>query len=100
PRPEPKAAPKTEAKAEPVAAAPVETVDAGTAKKGDGKKAADTKFIKVEAGKLDQLINLVGELVIASAGAQLAAHQTGSSAAIETTETVNTLVEQIRDTSL
>ncbi len=75
--------------------------ESGTAKsKGDGKKAADTKFIKVEAGKLDQLINLVGELVIASAGAQLAAHHSGSAVAKETTDTVNMLVEQIRDTSL
>jgi two-component system chemotaxis sensor kinase CheA len=81
-------------------AAPVEAGDGVAAKKGDGKKAADTKFIKVEASKLDQLINLVGELVIASAGAQLAAHQTGSATAMETTETVNSLVEQIRDTSL
>ncbi|MET0378557.1 MAG: chemotaxis protein CheA [Spongiibacteraceae bacterium] len=87
-------------KQEPEAVAVAEGAEAGPKAKGDGKKAADTKFIKVEAGKLDQLINLVGELVIASAGAQLAAHQTGSAAAKETTDTVNMLVEQIRDTSL
>jgi two-component system, chemotaxis family, sensor kinase CheA len=68
-------------------------------KKGD-KKGQDATFIKVEASKLDQLINLVGELVIASAGAQLAAHHTGNSLAQETAATVIELVEQIRDTSL
>lgn len=68
--------------------------------KSRDKKNQDTSTIKVEASKLDQLITLVGELVIASAGSQLAAGATHNAAAIETATTVMELVEQIRDASL
>ena len=86
----------------PVVAAPVvtESSDKKAENKKSDKKGQDATFIKVEAGKLDQLINLVGELVIASAGARLAALHTGDTAAQETAATVIELVEQIRDTSL
>src|SRR5690606_26456020 len=66
----------------------------------DGKKAADSAFIKVDAGKLDLLVNLVGELVTASAASQLAAHDSGDANARERADQVATLVEQIRDSAL
>ncbi|QLG89313.1 chemotaxis protein CheA [Chitinibacter bivalviorum] len=59
-------------------------------------KTAETKFIKVEASKLDNLINLIGELVIAGAAANLIARNSGQSAQIESTATIASLIEQIR----
>lgn len=57
-------------------------------------------FIKVEVGKLDELINLVGELVIAGAAASLSLRQGSPAAMAEANEAVATLVEHIRDASL
>lgn len=59
-------------------------------------KSTDVKFIKVEASKLDNLINLIGELVIAGASANLIARNSGDSAQVESTATIATLIEQIR----
>jgi two-component system chemotaxis sensor kinase CheA len=59
-------------------------------------KPAEVKFIKVEASKLDSLINLIGELVIAGASANLIARNSGETAQIESTATIATLIEQIR----
>ncbi|WP_028449909.1 chemotaxis protein CheA [Chitinibacter tainanensis] len=59
-------------------------------------KTTETRFIKVEASKLDNLINLIGELVIAGAAANLIARRSGQSAQIESTATIATLIEQIR----
>lgn len=56
--------------------------------------------IKVDVEKLDRLIDLVGELVIASAGAKLAAVQAKSASCEEAVNGVAALVESIRDTSL
>jgi two-component system chemotaxis sensor kinase CheA len=38
----------------------------------------DTRFVKVRADKLDHLIDLIGELVIAGSGAQMVANLEGS----------------------
>ncbi|UUX94541.1 chemotaxis protein CheA [Aquabacterium sp. J223] len=65
----------------------------------DGR-GADTHSIRVDADKLDRLINLVGELVIAAAGAQLVARSTRIVELQESHSTVATLVEQVRDASL
>jgi len=59
-------------------------------------KYIDSQFIKVDAGKLDLLINLMGELVIASAAANLIANRERQPVLIEATQTISTLVEQIR----
>lgn len=64
------------------------------------KRAVAQSIVKVEAGKLDQLINLVGELVIASAGARLKAERTRQTALVEVQAEVSQLVEQIRDRAL
>lgn len=56
----------------------------------------ESKFIKVEAGKLDSLINLIGELVIAGAAANLMARRSGQGALVESTIAIANLIEQIR----
>ncbi len=63
-------------------------------------KAQEAKFIRVNAEKLDELINLVGELVIAGAGASLLAQRSGDMALHESTSVVSGLVEEIRDGAL
>jgi two-component system chemotaxis sensor kinase CheA len=52
------------------------------------------------ANKLNYLIDLVGELVIASASANLLAHRSGQSALAEANSVVSHLVESIRDAAL
>ena len=69
-------------------------------KQSDDKRVHEQVFIKVEAGKLDELINLVGELVIAGAAASLSLRQGSPAAMGEANEAVATLVEHIRDVSL
>ncbi|MDX5300022.1 MAG: chemotaxis protein CheA, partial [Gammaproteobacteria bacterium] len=64
------------------------------------RKQHDQKFIKIEAGKLDALINLVGELVIAGAAARLAARTVDDLKVEETSLAVSELVERIRDSAL
>jgi len=56
--------------------------------------------IKIDVEKLDNLINLVGELVIAGAGAKIAATQEKSVPCEEAVNAVTELVEQIRDAAL
>lgn len=65
-----------------------------------GRRAGDAKFIRVRADKLDKLIDLIGELVIASSGAQLAAHQEGAPLVAEATQRIHDLVQEARDGAL
>ncbi len=67
---------------------------------GEEKTIQERKFIKIEVSKLDQLIDLVGELVIAGAGASLVAKQNKNRRFEEATQLVSGLVEQIRDAAL
>ncbi len=53
-----------------------------------------------QADKLNYLIDLVGELVIASASASLLAHRSGQSMLAEANAVVSHLVENIRDAAL
>jgi len=69
-------------------------------KQAEEKRGVEQRIVKVEAGKLDQLINLVGELVIASAGARLLAERTRQGTLVEQMGEVAGLVEQIRDRAL
>jgi len=64
------------------------------------RKAADLRLIRVQADKLDQLIDLVGELVIAGASASLQAQQSGQASLVETVSILSRLVEDIRDSAL
>ncbi|MGF6400269.1 two-component system chemotaxis sensor kinase CheA [Pseudomonas frederiksbergensis] len=61
---------------------------------------SENSLIRVDAGKLDQLINLIGELIIAGAGANLAARNTGASELMEATAVLARLVEEVRDSAL
>jgi two-component system, chemotaxis family, sensor kinase CheA len=63
-------------------------------------KAAEASLIRVDANKLDQLINMVGELIIAGAGASVIAQREGSTAMLEATSTISRLVEEVRDSAL
>lgn len=60
----------------------------------------ENNLIRVDASKLDQLINLVGELIIAGAGARMTAQQCGHAEMLESTEQLSRLVEEVRDSAL
>ena len=63
-------------------------------------RSQEASSIRVHAGKLDELINLVGELVIASAGVNLAARRAANADMIESASTLARLVEEVRDGAL
>ncbi len=62
--------------------------------------ADDHRFIRVHADRLDAVINLLGELVIAGAGAQLLARQTRQRALVEANTQIGRLIEEIRNGTL
>jgi len=64
------------------------------------KKAVESRMVRVQADKLDQLIDLVGEMVIAGAGANLLAQRSAQSDLMEATSVLLRLVEDIRDSAL
>ncbi len=66
----------------------------------DRRPVAETRFIKVRADKLDHLIDLIGELVIAGSGAQMVATQEASPTFLEATQRVADLVQATRDGAL
>ncbi|MHA7853817.1 chemotaxis protein CheA [Marinobacter shengliensis] len=65
-----------------------------------GRRKKSTQYLRIQADKLDRLINLVGELVIASATVGLDAERSGDAKSRETAANLNLLVEEIRDSSL
>lgn len=64
------------------------------------KIAKEANYIRVDSGKLGQLINLVGELVISGAAMDLMVERHGLTDVEEVAETMNSLVSNIRDTAL
>ena len=60
----------------------------------------DNRFIRVQADRLDAVINLLGELVIAGAGASLLARQARQGTLIEATAQIGSLIEEIRNGTL
>jgi len=64
------------------------------------KVVQENRVIKIEAQKLDVLIDLVGELVIANAAARIAATEEGAKRSLEAVASLTTLVEGIRDAAL
>lgn len=86
-------------------AAPAARVDAAEepAKKqatASGDSSAAATFIRVDAAKLDSLITTIGELITAAAGANLLARRSGASELQESTSTLSSLVEQVREDAL
>jgi two-component system, chemotaxis family, sensor kinase CheA len=79
-----------------------EVVEAAVVKQAQvsEKKAKDARLVRVQADKLDQLIDLVGELVIAGASANLLAQKTRQTDLVEATSVLSRLVENIRDSAL
>jgi len=58
------------------------------------------RVLRVDAEKLDSLINLVGELVIAGATTNMVAAQLGDEKLTESMSSISRLVEEIRDNAL
>lgn len=79
-----------------------EIVEAALAKQKQVKDlgAQENRSIRVDADKLDQLINLVGELIIAGAGVNLIARRAQISELQESTSKLSSLVEEVRDSAL
>ncbi|MFT4711625.1 MAG: two-component system chemotaxis sensor kinase CheA [Candidatus Azotimanducaceae bacterium] len=77
-------------------------VDAAVKKQDKVKEAkkVEQQSVRVNAEKLGDLINLVGELVISSAHTELKAKQTEQPELLETAEHLTRLVEEIRDATL
>jgi two-component system chemotaxis sensor kinase CheA len=69
-------------------------------KQFQGRQAQELRVVKVSAEKLDRLVDLVGELVIAGATAHAQAGATANAGLLEAVVTVNKLVEEIRDNAL
>ncbi|MDT9001722.1 chemotaxis protein CheA [Paucibacter sp. APW11] len=68
---------------------------------GRDRRAGDeTRFVRVRADKLDTLIDLIGELVIAGSGAQMIAHLEKNDVLLEATQRVMDLVQDTRDGAL
>ena len=63
-------------------------------------KKTESSLIRVDAEKLDELINLVGELIIAGAGTSLIAQRANMADLVESTATLSRLVEEVRDSAL
>ena len=79
-----------------------EVVEAALSRQKQVKEmgAAESKSVRVDAEKLDQLINLVGELIIAGASVNLVAHRTQNAELQESTSKLSMLVEEVRDSAL
>jgi len=58
------------------------------------------RFIRVHADRLDEVINLLGELVIAGAGAAMQARQTRQRGLVEATQQITRLIEGVRNNTL
>ena len=63
-------------------------------------KAQESRSIRVDAGKLDQLIDLVGELIVATASTNLVARSARLPEVLQSTATLASLVEAVRDNVL
>lgn len=69
-------------------------------KRSEEKRVQEARSIKIPADRLDHLINLVGEMVIAGAASQLLAQQAGNPELLESAGNLLRRVEDIRDTAL
>lgn len=78
-----------------------EVVDAALVRQTAAREVpAKSRSIRVDADRLDQLIDLVGELVIASAGTELTAARCKAVEVVESAATLTRLVEDIRGRAL
>ncbi len=79
-----------------------EVVAAALGKQQKIREAApsEERYIRVQADRLDAVINLLGELVIAGAGATLLARETHQATLIAANLHMNSLIEEIRNGTL
>lgn len=79
-----------------------EVLDAALHKQKQTKEvhAQESRSIRIDAEKLDQLITLVGELIIVGAGVNLIARRAHIAELQESTSKLSTLVEEVRDSAL
>lgn len=63
-------------------------------------KQQENSTIRVDAAKLDHLINLIGELVTAGASTQLLSNRSGNGELLEAATVLARLVEEVRDSAL
>jgi two-component system chemotaxis sensor kinase CheA len=79
-----------------------EVVEAAVARQKQVREvvAQESRSIRVDADKLDQLIDLVGELIIAGASVNLIARRAQISELQESTSKLSMLVEEVRDSAL
>ena len=85
------------------AGVPPEVVEAALNKQQKSRETGggeENRYIRVQADRLDAVINLLGELVIAGAGANLLARETRNVALIEANLHMNGLIEEIRNGTL
>jgi len=84
------------------AGVPPEAVAAALGKQQKIREGApsEERYIRVQADRLDAVINLLGELVIAGAGATLLARESRQTALIEANLHMNSLIEEIRNGTL
>lgn len=81
--------------------APVQATPPADARKSKARDGAeDGRFIRVQADRLDAVINLLGELVVASAGASMLARETRQGTLIEANGHMERLIEEIRNGTL
>lgn len=80
--------------------APREVVSTALDKQAKEVKARGDQFVRVEADKLDRLINLVGELVISNTVISMRAGGIGDTGLSEAVKTASRFVEEVRDAAL
>lgn len=83
-----------------IAAAPPVTATTAPPAKRRETPPEDGRFIRVQADRLDTVINLLGELVIAGAGASLLSRQARNSPLVEVHQQITRLIEEIRNGTL
>jgi two-component system chemotaxis sensor kinase CheA len=66
----------------------------------EAKPQQEKRSVRVDADKLDRLIDLVGELIIAGARTSLVARHVQNPELLECTSTLSGLVEEVRDSAL
>lgn len=79
---------------------PVPEAEAADGARPRERRGQEKNSVRVDADKLDHLINLVGELIVATAGANLAARRAQNVELQEYGATLNSLVEDVRNSAL
>jgi len=80
--------------------APREAVNAALGRQMHAGRTAGERYVRVEADKLDRLVDLVGELVISSTVTTLRANHSNDRALQEAVATSSRFIEEVRDAAL